>query len=163
MNKVASWLSLVLCIPALAISACARHASAVSIGNCWRDVRYVHRDIRYSVVLRNEAKKPVAAVRVGFAAIDTQSATGLRHFITYDAIGPLSAGESRAVTLYTSPFSGATLYRSARLDCEILSVSFSDGSEWAIAPGIAAPDTVERASHTFSTHATIIPAESVNR
>jgi hypothetical protein len=59
--------------------------------------------------------------------------------MTYDSVGRLDARRSHAVTLRTSEFRAASRYRSEPIDCEVSSVSFTDGSSWAVAPGVALP------------------------
>lgn len=130
-----------VCSLAIAVTAgCAAHGTPVSMEKCWRDVRYFERDIHYSFVLRNVSGKQIAAVRAGYVSIATQSQTGIGHFDTYDYVRPLYPGESRAVTLRTSPFAGAKYYHSGAIDCEVESVQFADGSQWFVAPGVVPPD-----------------------
>lgn len=136
-------LRLLCLISIVAASGCAVHRLPVSIAKCWRDVRYAHRDIEYSFVLRNVSGKEIAGVRAGFATIGSQSATGIGHFVIYDYVRPLRPGESHAVSLYSSPFLGARYYRSGEIDCEVESVQFADGSQWFVTPGVAPPDMTQ--------------------
>lgn len=126
---------------AFALPACARPEPA-AMTSCVGYVTGNHLIYRFTV--KNNSQKSIAVTRVNYLGL-AQKQHGLsftpdRPAITYDYEQQVPANRSALIEVQTTglPRTTASLHTDA-VPCNVLSIRYSDGSIWSIAPGIAAP------------------------